>query len=152
MSDPAQTPTQPPTRPQPLPRSAYGFTIEVPTAYTDQDTNGHINNTAYYRFADTVIALFRIRHDLLGEARTMVTVENAARYLTETHFPEVLTVGLRVDRLGRTSLVYRIGVFHAGAELPAVEITSAQVWIDTDTRRPVAIEGAIRDAIEATMA
>ncbi|MBB3172481.1 acyl-CoA thioester hydrolase [Endobacter medicaginis] len=144
-------PTPAPARPEPLPRSAYGFTIEVPTAYTDQDTNGHINNTAYYRFADTVIALFRMRHDLLAEARTMVTVENGARYLSETHFPDVLTVGLRVDRLGRSSLTYRIGIFQAGSDRPAAEITSAQVWIDTVTRRPVAIDGAMRQALEAAM-
>ena len=138
-------------RSEPFPRSAYGFTIEVPTAYTDQDTNGHINNTAYYRFTDTVIALFRMRHGLMVPKRTMVTVENGARYLSETHFPEVLTIGLRVDRLGRSSLTYRIGIFQPGLDRPAAEITSAQVWIDTDTRRPVPIEGELRAALEAAM-
>jgi acyl-CoA thioester hydrolase len=111
---------------------------------------GHLNNAVYYQLFDTAInawintgtGLDPITTPALG-----IVAESGCRYFSELHFPQNLTVGLAVTRLGRSSVTYRLGVFESGAE-PARPITAlghwVHVYVDRVTRKSVPIPDPIR--------
>lgn len=124
----------------------------VGTRWADNDMFGHLNNAVYYQLFDTAInawintgtGLDPITTPALG-----IVAESGCRYFSELQFPQNLTVGLAVTRLGRSSVTYRLGVFRAGpAENMAQPVTAlghwVHVYIDRVTRKSVPIPDAVR--------
>jgi acyl-CoA thioester hydrolase len=62
-------------------------------------------------------------------------------------FPDVVDAGLRVTRLGTSSVVYEIGLYRQGDDEPAATGRFVHVWVDRATQRPVAVPDAIRAAL-----
>ncbi|ORW46945.1 4-hydroxybenzoyl-CoA thioesterase [Mycobacterium paraense] len=122
----------------------------VGTRWADNDMFGHLNNAVYYQLFDTAIngwintttGLDPLRTPALG-----IVAESGCRYFSELHFPQALTVGLAVTRLGRSSVTYRLGVFRGGDAEPR-PITAlghwVHVYVDRTSRKPVPIPDAIR--------
>ena len=80
-----------------------------------------------------------------------VVVETSCRYLSELRFPSQIIAGLAVDRLGRTSVTYRLALFAAEPE-PAAIGRFVHVYVDRDARRPVPIPAPIRQALAGLVA
>lgn len=121
----------------------------VETRWADNDMFGHLNNAVYYQLFDTAINGWintTTGVDPLAMPELGVVAESGCRYYVELGFPDRLTVGLAVTRLGRTSVTYRLGVFAAG-ECPAPVAAVGHwvhVYVDRETRRPVGIPEPIR--------
>src|SRR5579862_5690655 len=101
----------PPTRET---RAGYRRFSPVPTRWMDNDVYGHVNNVVYYAYFDTVINRYLIEKGGLDIAKGPVIglcVESHCRYAEPVSFPETLEAGLRVARLGRSSVRYEIGIF-----------------------------------------
>ncbi len=60
----------------------------------------------------------------------------------------MIDAGLRVTRLGRSSVTYEIGLFRQGFEAPAALGSFVHVWVDRESRRPVPVPEKIRRALE----
>jgi acyl-CoA thioester hydrolase len=128
------------------------------TRWNDDDVFGHVNNAAYYEYLDN--AMNGWLHDAVGPMARhgdaiWVVAENSCRYLREITFPADLVVGLACERLGRTSLAYRLGIFPQPAgspdgttQGPAALARYVHVYIDRVGRRPVPIPAAVRAAVE----
>lgn len=124
----------------------------VTTRWSDNDVYGHLNNAVYYQIFDTVINAW------LGEATGTATPDlpalgvvasSACDYFGEVSFPEPVSVGLAVSRIGRTSVTYRLGIF-AGADAPIAALGRwTHVYVDPDTRRPVPIPDVVVAAVGA---
>lgn len=124
--------------------------LRIPTRWMDNDVYGHVNNVVYYSYFDTVVNQFLIEFGGLDYARGAaigVVVETSCRYFRELSFPEVVVAGLRCTKLGRTSIQYEIGLFSERRQPPAALGRFVHVYIDRDTRRPVAIPEATRTAV-----
>ena len=137
----------------PTSRADYPAFLPVTTRWMDNDVFGHVNNAHYYSFFDTAVCTFLVRHGILGTpdpAHIMVVAESGCRYHSETAFPEPLQAGLRVLRLGRSSVRYGIGVFREGAELAAADGFFVHVCVDAGTRRPAPLPDRWR-AVLATL-
>lgn len=130
----------------------------VPTRWADNDMFGHLNNAVYYQLFDTAINGWintNLDIDPVAMAAQGIVAESGCRYLAELHFPQRLVVGVAVARLGRTSVVYRLGLFPAGEDPgnePGADQAAAvghwvQVYVDRATRRPVPIPDAIRSLL-----
>lgn len=127
----------------------------VTTRWTDNDMFGHLNNAVYYQLFDTAINAWVSEGTGLDVAALpvqAVVAESGCRYFTEVHFPQPLTVGVRVARLGRSSVTYRLGLFRGGDDPPA-PVTAVGHWVhvyvDRRTRRPVEIPDPIRTLLAA---
>ena len=121
----------------------------VLTRWADNDMFGHLNNAVYYQLFDTAINGW-IQAEAGVDPLTMpelgVVAESACRYLAELGFPDQLSVGLAVTRLGRSSVTYRLGVFRVGVDPQPVAAVGhwVHVYVDRDSRRPTPIPAVIR--------
>lgn len=138
-------------RPEPPARAAYGAFRLITTRWADNDLYGHVNNVQYYAFFDTVVNGHLIERGVLdihdGPVIGLV-VETTCRYFAPLAFPEPVEGGLRVERLGRSSVTYGIGIFRAGAERAAAAGHFVHVYVDRATRRPVALPAPLRAELE----
>src|SRR6478735_7838017 len=103
-------------------RADYVHWLRIPTRWMDNDVYGHVNNVTYYSYFDTVVNQHLIEAgvlDLETSDAFGVVVETGCRFLDSLTFPETVEAGLRVTKLGRTSVAYEIGLFHAGSAAPA---------------------------------
>jgi acyl-CoA thioester hydrolase len=133
-----------------LRRTDYPHVVRLATRWMDNDVYGHVNNVEYYSYFDTVINEFLIRCgglDLQQSREIAVCAESSCRYFQELAFPDVLEIGLRVAKLGNSSIRYELGIFREGSEAPAATGHFVHVFIDREGRRPVDIPGKIRAAL-----
>lgn len=132
-------------------REEYAHLLEMPTRWADNDVYGHVNNVEYYAFFDTLINTWLIRKgglDIHEGGVIGVCAESQCRYLASFAFPEVVEGGLRVGRLGRSSVRYEIGLFKAGVAEPAAVGEFVHVFVDRETRRPAELPPRLRAALE----
>jgi acyl-CoA thioester hydrolase len=133
-------------------RNAYGAWRDVATRWADNDAYGHVNNTVYYTWFDTAVNAWLIEAGLLDVAAgdpIGLVVETGCRYARPLAFPETVEVGLAVERLGTSSVRYRLGVFAKGADEAAAEGFFVHVYVDRATRRPVPLPEAWRERLAA---
>ncbi len=132
--------------------SAYPHVLPIPTRWKDNDVYGHVNNVEYYSYFDTVINQYLITAgglDIHAGAVIGLCVESHCAFAARLAFPETVKAGLRVAKLGRSSVTYEIGLFaEASAESPAAEGWFVHVFVDCVTRRPADIPPGLRAALE----
>jgi acyl-CoA thioester hydrolase len=132
-------------------RSSYHHFLMIPTRWMDNDAYGHVNNVAYYSYFDTAVNEHLIRAGGLDIERSTtigVVVETACRFHKPLSFPDVVEAGLRVAKLGKSSVKYEIGLFRQGEDEPAASGHFVHVWVDRGTRRPTAVPEDVRAALE----
>ena len=109
-----------------LPRPAdFPVVRRVPTRWDDNDAYGHLNNIVYYSLFDTTVNGWLIEAcdpDVRQLPAIGVVVETSCQFLRETSFPDVLGIGLGLERVGRTSVVYRLAVYREDADGPEPEV------------------------------
>ena len=117
----------------------------------DNDVYGHVNNVVYYSWFDTTVNAFLIEQGVLDPANgdvVGVVVETLCRYHDSIAFPEPVEAGLRVERSGTSSVRYELGIFRVGAELASADGHFVHVYVDHETRRPVAVPDAVRTVLQ----
>lgn len=134
-------------------RETFAFFDTITLRYADNDLNGHVNNAHYYAFFDTAVEAFlrdtQLRHALAGEVFTPV-VASSCRYFREIAYPGDIAIGVKLAKLGRTSLTYELAIFTANdGDTAAAVGTFTTVCTDKGTRRPTAIPQSVRDFFEA---
>jgi acyl-CoA thioester hydrolase len=136
-------------------RGDFRFFLEIPTRWMDNDIYGHVNNVTYYSWFDTAVARFLLGSgaiNLVDSPVIGVVVETQCRYHAPIAFPDSVTVGLRVDRLGNTSIRYGIGIFRAEESRASAEGHFVHVYVDRATqRRPTPLPDALRRAAAAML-
>ncbi len=133
------------------PREGYPHFLAIPTRWKDNDVYGHVNNIDYYSFFDTVINEYLIRVGGLDIAQGTTigfAAETHCRFLKSLAFPEVVDAGLRVVRLGNSSVRYEIGLFRQQDPEPAAEGWFVHVFVDRATRKSQALPENIRAALK----
>ena len=130
--------------------AAYPRRLTIPTRWLDNDVYGHVNNVQYYAFFDTVINEFLIDEgglDILHGTAIGLCAESHCAFTAALGFPEPVEAGLRVARLGNSSVKYEIGLFGGGGATPAATGWFVHVFVDRRTRRPAPIPDAVRAAL-----
>ena len=139
----------------PSTRDAYTAFLAIPTRWMDNDTYGHVNNVTYYSYFDTVVNEHLIRVgglDIRDDPVVGVVVETRCRFMRSLAFPETIDAGLRVVRIGKSSVAYEVGLFRQGENAPAAVGDFVHVWVDRATQRPAVVPSRIRAALEPLLA
>lgn len=138
-------------RPEPSPRGAYRTFRTITTRWMDNDIYGHMNNVVHYSLFDTAVNGWLIEREALdihaGDQIGLV-VETGCRYFSELAFPDVVTAGLRVAKLGGSSVRYEVGLFRNAEELAAAEGFFIHVYVDRQSRRPKPLNPRLRQVLE----
>lgn len=122
------------------PRSAYRAFRTIPTRWADNDVYGHVNNVVFYSWFDTAVNAELVERGLLDiEHGAMIglVVETSCRYFAPLAFPQSVEAGVRVAKLGTSSVRYEVGIFAEGSDEAAAEGHFIHVYVDRETRRPV---------------
>ena len=141
-----------PARPQAEPRNAYRIFRPISTRWMDNDAYGHVNNVVYYSWFDTVVNAHLIEQGVLdiqhGETIGLV-IETQCNYFAPIQFPQAVEAGLRVGRIGRSSVRYEVGLFIQGEPLTAARGHFVHVYVDRATRRPIGLPDKLRSVLDA---
>lgn len=133
-------------------RSAYRHFQPITTRWMDNDVYGHVNNVIYYSYFDTVVNTYLIRGGVLdiesGDTIGLV-IETQCNYFAALCFPDTVVAGLRVARLGNSSVRYEVGLFRNDEDVAAAQGHFVHVYVNRATRRPVPLPPALRDALQA---
>ena len=131
-------------------RADYAAFEPLDTRWADNDIYGHVNNVAYYALFDTAVNRFLIGAGVLdihhGETIGLV-VETGCKYYQPLAFPDRLEAGLRVARLGNSSVRYEVAIFREGQEDAAAEGHFVHVYVHRETRRPAPLPEDFREAL-----
>lgn len=133
-------------------RADYVHWRTITTRWRDDDAYGHLNNATYYEFFDTAVNAYLFEATGVN-VRTLpqigVVAETSCRYLREIGFPEPVEAGLVVDKVGTSSIIYRIGLFQGPGEEAAAEGRFVHVYVDNtgESRAVTQLPDAIRAAV-----
>jgi acyl-CoA thioester hydrolase len=140
------------SKPIALARDAYRHFLCIPTRWMDNDIYGHVNNVVYYSYFDTVVNEYLLRAGVLdfGESETIgLVVETQCNYFGSIAFPDRVEAGLRVAKVGVSSVRYEIGLFRENDAHAAAQGHFVHVYVDRKTRRPKPISAALSSALFA---
>ena len=87
---------------------------KIPTRWMDDDIYGHVNNVVYYSYFDTVVNGNLIRatgKDIRKIEAIGIVVESGCTFHKELSFPPIIEAGLLVEKIGNSSITYRVGLF-----------------------------------------
>ncbi len=139
-----------PPRPVPQPRSAYAVFRQIGTRWMDNDAYGHVNNVVYYSWFDTAVNAYLIEQGALdihhGETIGLV-IETQCNYFGPLAFPQTVEAGIRVARIGTSSVRYEVGLFAEGAEMTAACGHFVHVYVDRQQRRPCLLPPSLLEAL-----
>lgn len=146
---PAAAPAPP--RPVPQPRAAYRAFRLIGTRWMDNDIYGHVNNVVYYSWFDTAVNAYLIERGALDihQSDTIgLVIETQCNYFAPLAFPQTIDAGLRVARLGESSVRYEVGLFAQGEAMSAACGHFVHVYVGRDDRRPRPLPQRLREALQ----
>jgi acyl-CoA thioester hydrolase len=135
-------------------RARYPHLFELATRWADNDVYGHVNNAVYYFYFDTVVNRYLVDHgvlDVLESPIFGVVVETGCRYFSSIAFPDLLDIGLRVAKIGNSSVRYELAIFRREDAAPAATGHFIQVYVDRVHRKPVLVPQAVREVLGALL-
>lgn len=139
-------------RPTPLSRTHFAVFRSLQTRWGDNDVYGHVNNVVHYALFDTAVNGWLVEAGLLdihGGRTVGLVVETGCSYFREMAFPDRIDAGLRVDRIGTSSVTYQIGLFRNDETEAAAQGRFTHVYVDRRTRRPEPLEARWRTRLSA---
>lgn len=139
------------SRPAVRGRDSYRWFMRIATRWADNDAYGHVNNTVYYQWFDTAVNAWLVEAGLLDIERgdpIGLVVETGCAYFAPLSFPGDIEVGIAVDRLGTSSVTYRLGVFGAGSFDASAQGRFTHVYVGRQDRRPAPLPEQWRRRLE----
>ena len=131
-------------------RADYKHFLPIQTRWMDNDLYGHVNNVVYYAYFDTLLNRYLIDHgglDIQAGPVIGIAVETLCRFHKSFAYPEIIDAGLRIGKLGTSSVRYEIGLFGQGEDVARAEGYFIHVFVERKSQRPTAIPDAIRAAL-----
>ena len=135
-------------------RSDYPHFQPITTRWHDNDLYGHVNNVTYYSYFDSAVNAYLIEVgglDIHGGAVVGFVVSSSCDYFASIAFPERIEIGLRVGKLGNSSVQYELAVFKAGEDQACAAGRFVHVFVERQSNRPVTIPEPLRSALAALL-
>ena len=135
---------------QPETRDRYPHFLAITTRWMDNDVYAHVNNVVYYSYFDTVVNQYLLESgvlDILASPVVGLVVETQCNYFSPITFPDLVHAGLRVARIGGSSVRYEIGLFRNDAPTASAQGHFVHVYVDRATNRPTPLPANLRAAL-----
>jgi acyl-CoA thioester hydrolase len=132
-------------------RSEYLYFQPITTRWHDNDIYGHVNNVTYYSFFDSAVNTYLIEQgglDIHDGSVVGFVVSSSCDYFASVAYPQAIEVGLRVGKLGNSSVQYELAVFKAGEHEACAAGRFVHVFVERQSNQPVAIPDALRQALQ----
>jgi acyl-CoA thioester hydrolase len=139
------------SKPEPPTRADYKVFYPINTRWSDNDIYGHVNNVVYYSYFDTAANRYLIEQgglDISDGSIVGYVVSSGCEYHAPITYPEAVEAGLRVDRLGTSSVRYGLAIFREGSEQAAAHGHFVHVFVDRVADKSVSIPASLRQALE----
>jgi acyl-CoA thioester hydrolase len=135
-------------------RRDYPHLQPISTRWHDNDIYGHVNNVTYYSYFDSAVNAYLIEVGGLdihnGEVVGFV-VSSSCDYFASIAFPERIEIGLRVAKLGNSSVQYELAVFKQGEDEACAAGRFVHVFVERASNRPLPIPERLRTALAALL-
>ena len=135
------------TRPTPNTLNSYPHHLTLPTRWADNDVYGHVNNSVYYFYFDTVVNRWLIDNGLLeiGTSETIgLVVGTSCDFFAPISFPDNVIAGLRTAKVGTSSVTYEIGLFRNAETTASAQGSFTHVYVNEKNRRPAPISDKMK--------
>jgi acyl-CoA thioester hydrolase len=132
-------------------RSDYKHFHAITTRWMDNDAYGHVNNVVYYSWFDTVVNQFLVTNGVLDIEHSPViglVIETQCNYFASVAFPEQVSAGLRITKLGNSSVRYEVGIFRENEESASAQGHFVHVYVDRESRKPSTIPEKMRALLQ----
>ena len=133
-------------------RRDYKHFQPITTRWHDNDIYGHVNNVVYYGFFDTAVNNYLIQQgglDIQDGDIVGFVVSSACDYFASIAYPDLIEVGLRVAKLGNSSVQYELAIFREGEQEACAAGRFVHVFVERASNRPTAVPPRLRAALEA---
>ena len=123
-------------------RGDFGWRLAIASRWSDCDAYGHVNNAVYYNWFDTALTTLAIERGILqapGQTSIGLCIASGCEFLAPVGFPETVEVGIRIGRIGNSSLRYELAIFARDAETPAAVGHFVHVYVEAATRKSAAL-------------
>jgi acyl-CoA thioester hydrolase len=123
--------------------SEYNFFSNLSTRWNDNDIYGHMNNIVYYALFDTAVNKWLISNkliDIKNGKNIGLIVQSGCNYFSSFEYPEDIKAGIRVTKIGSSSVRYEVGLFKDKEEYSSADGFFVHVYVDRKTNKPISLD------------
>ena len=131
--------------------SEYNYFCQLSTRWNDNDIYGHMNNIIYYALFDTAVNKWLIKNrliDIKNGQNIGLIVQSGCNYFSSFEYPENINAGIRVTKIGKSSVRYEVGLFKEKEELSSADGFFIHVYVDRKTNKPIALDYDFKNALD----
>ena len=131
--------------------SEYNYFCQLSTRWNDNDIYGHMNNIIYYALFDTAVNKWLIKNkliDIKNGQNIGLIVQSGCNYFSSFEYPENINAGIRVTKIGKSSVRYEVGLFKEKEELSSADGFFIHVYVDRKTNKPLALDYNFKNVLD----
>ena len=131
--------------------SEYNYFCQLSTRWNDNDIYGHMNNIIYYALFDTAVNKWLIKNkliDIKNGQNIGLIVQSGCNYFSSFEYPENINAGIRVTKIGKSSVRYEVGLFKEKEELSSADGFFIHVYVDRKTSKPIALDYNFKNTLD----
>ena len=132
-------------------RSEYNHFILLGTRWNDNDIYGHMNNVIYYELFDTAVNKWLLTNNLLdiqNGKNIGLIVKSGCDFFSSFAYPEDIEAGIRVTKIGTSSVRYEVGLFRKNQQLSSADGFFIHVYVDRETNKPLPLDYTFKKALD----
>ena len=131
--------------------SEYNYFCQLSTRWNDNDIYGHMNNIIYYALFDTAVNKWLIKNkliDIKNGQNIGLIVQSGCNYFSSFEYPENINAGIRITKIGKSSVRYEVGLFKEKEELSSADGFFIHVYVDRKTNIPIALDYNFKNTLD----
>jgi len=131
--------------------SEYNYFCKLSTRWNDNDIYGHMNNIIYYALFDTAVNKWLIKNkliDIKNGQNIGLIVQSGCNYFSSFEYPENINAGIRVTKIGKSSVRYEVGLFKGKEVLSSADGFFIHVYVDRKTNKPIALDYNFKNTLD----
>ena len=139
-------------RQNPTNRSDYNYFSKMSTRWNDNDIYGHLNNVIYYELFDTAVNKWLIKNNLIdikSGNNIGLIVQSGCNYFSSFKYPEDIEAGIRITKIGNSSVRYEVGLFKQNDDLASADGFFIHVFVDRYSNKPIKLDYEFKKKLDS---